>query len=87
MKKDTDLTKKRGTIAKVLADHKEELYALMGQNKYAQVQLRVDELLNHPSLKGNPAVEQAKLTLKQSSRNPNLYYSTLFTYMTGLKVS
>ena len=86
MKTDSDLSTKKGTIAKVLTDHRNEIYTLIEQNKYNQVQMKVDELLNDPSLKGNPATAEARQTLKKCSRNPNLYYSTLITYMTGVKV-
>lgn len=82
-----ELSSKKGTIANVFTKKRDELFTLIETNQYEKLQSVVNELLDDPSLKGNPAVAEAKLTLKKCSAKRNLYYSTLMTYMTGMKVS
>ena len=84
--KEKELFEKRGTIAKVLMKHKDELFTLIENNNYPRLRVRVQELLDDSSLRDNPKVIEAKRTF-YNIKNPNLYYSTLITYMTGEKVS
>ena len=82
-----EISNKKGTIANVFTKHKDKLFQLIQMDQYNQLRQEVDSLLNDPELKHNSAVEEARVTLDRCSRKKNLYYSTLMTYMTGMKVS
>ena len=82
-----ELSSKKGTIANVLSEKRNEIFDLINKDNYIKLQILINDLLNDKSLKGNKAVEEAKQTLLKCSRKKNLYYSTLMTYMTGMKVS
>ena len=76
-----------GTIAHLLTNNKEELFSLINADQFEKLQTRVNELLDNPSIAKNPAVVEAKLTLRRCAVKKKLYYSTLMTYLTGMKVS
>ena len=82
-----ELSSRTGTIANVFSKHRNELFVLIEEDKFQQLQTTVNSLLDDPSLKNNPAIEEAKRVLNKCSSKKNLYYSTLVTYMTGMKVS
>lgn len=85
MKKEKDLQQTKGTIAYVLTQHQDELYALINAGQIEQCRVRSIELLDDPSITDKNAVVNAKNVLKTSKIN--LFLSTLMTYMTGMKVS
>lgn len=82
-----ELSSKKGTIANVFSKKRNEIFELINNDDYIKLQSLINDLLNDKSLKGNNAVEEAKQTLNRCARKKNLYYSTLMTYMTGMKVS
>ena len=75
------------TIMQVLNENQKELYDMINKNQYRNLTARVQELLNDDRLKTNKDVAKAKTIFANCERNRNLYYSTLMTYMTGIKVS
>ena len=75
------------TIKQVLNENVTELYDLINKNQYKRLTIRVQELLNDERLKTNEATPKAKAIFANCERNKNLYYSTLMTYITGIKVS
>lgn len=84
MKKDI---KKIVTIKQVLNENTTTLYAMIDKGQYRELTCKVQELLNDERLKTNKDVEKAKTIFRNCERNRNLYYSTLMTYITGIKVS
>lgn len=87
MKKEKELSEKRGTIANVFNKHRDELFNLIAANRFKDLQLKVNSLLDDPKLEDNPATDEARRVLEKCSKKQNLYYSTLMTYLTGMKVS
>lgn len=75
------------TIKQVLNENVTELYDLINKNQYKRLTVRVQELLNDERIKTNEATSKAKVIFANCERNKNLYYSTLMTYITGIKVS
>ena len=79
--------KKVITIKQVLNENVTELYDLINKNQYKNLTVRVQQLLDDERLKTNKDVAKAKTIFTNCERNRNLYYSTLMTYITGIKVS
>lgn len=80
-----ELYETKGTIAHVFVSNKEKIFALMQPSTFNALKSLINSLLDTEELKGNPAIENAKVNL--SNKGFNLYTSTLMTYMTGSKVS
>lgn len=79
------IEKVEGTIAKVLTDHKDELFELIGQGKIRQARDLAIKLMDDESLQKNSARLTAKNLFTKTPNN--LFLSCLMTYMTGSKVS
>ena len=75
----TDLTKRRGTIANYLTKNCDKLWAC--GNNVKKMRAVALQLLDSSTLTDKEAVEQAKHIFKTAK--DNLFISCLITYMTG----
>ena len=78
-----DITKRNGTIANHLMNHKGQLWACRDHVK--EMRRVALQLLDDPKLTDKEAVAQAKRIF--TTAKDNLFISCLITYMTGEKVS
>lgn len=82
----TTTTKSKScSIAKVLNEHKEELFALINIGKVKECRKRAIELLADPRITDKAGIATAKKAFERP--NDNLFMSCLMTYITCLKVS
>jgi hypothetical protein len=80
-----DLHNKKGTIAYVLNEAKEELFTLINTNDIRGARNKAVEIINTGNVSDKKAVVTATMVFRESK--DNLFLSSLMSYMTGLKVS
>lgn len=87
--KQTPIEQRNGTIAHVLAQYQDELFNLINSDKLLAVHKKVMVLLDDPSITDREAQQKAKDLFNHClcHNKKSLYYSTLMTYLTGMKVS
>lgn len=73
------------TIAEVLNKNSQAIYALLNNDEIEASRKLVLELLDSSELKGNKDVCKAKMAFNKCVNKPNLYLSTLVTYLTCIK--